>query len=82
MTTPQTATAPPDAGAPGNLAAQLAGLAERRGWGARVAFHQGHRVWTHGEVHSSRPARPVCSRSGACVPATGFCWRCPTASPG
>ncbi|MEV7861744.1 benzoate-CoA ligase family protein [Streptomyces hirsutus] len=52
MTTPQTAMAPPDAAAPGNLAAQLAGLAERRGWGARVAFHQGHRVWTHGEVHA------------------------------
>lgn len=37
---------------PGNLAAQLADLAERRGWAARPAFHQGHRVWTHGEVHA------------------------------
>ncbi|AVV40887.1 acyl-CoA synthase [Streptomyces sp. P3] len=36
---------------PGNLAAQLADLAERRGWAGRAAFHQGHRHWTHGEVH-------------------------------
>ena len=36
---------------PGNLAADLAGLAERQGWNARPAFHQDHRVWTHGEVH-------------------------------
>jgi 4-hydroxybenzoate adenylyltransferase len=43
---------PADSGAPGNLAAQLAGLAERRGWAGRAAFHQGHRVWTHGEVHA------------------------------
>ncbi|TQJ55214.1 AMP-binding protein [Streptomyces sp. NBC_00080] len=35
----------------GNLAAELAALAERSGWGGRAAFHQGHRVWTHGEVH-------------------------------
>ncbi|MCF1599987.1 AMP-binding protein [Streptomyces muensis] len=41
----------PDADAPGNLAAHLAALSERRGWGGRAAFHQGHRVWTHGEVH-------------------------------
>ncbi len=42
---------PPDAHAPGNLAAHLAALAERRGWAGRAAFHQGHRAWTHGEVH-------------------------------
>ena len=41
-----------DTEAPGNLAVQLADLAERRGWGARAAFHQGHRTWTHGEVHA------------------------------
>lgn len=40
-----------DADAPGNLATHLAALAERRGWGDRIAFHQGHRAWTHGEVH-------------------------------
>ncbi|GAB2970021.1 hypothetical protein GCM10023080_036720 [Streptomyces pseudoechinosporeus] len=40
-----------DAGAPGNLAAHLAALAERRDWTARTAFHQGHQSWTHGEVH-------------------------------
>ncbi|MFI5818382.1 benzoate-CoA ligase family protein [Streptomyces rishiriensis] len=40
-----------DSTAPGNLAAYLAALAERRGWGGRAAFHQGHRAWTHGEVH-------------------------------
>ncbi|MFI7297216.1 benzoate-CoA ligase family protein [Streptomyces sp. NPDC050121] len=39
-------------GAPGNLAAYLDDLAERRGWGSRVAFHQGHQGWTHGEVHA------------------------------
>ncbi|MFE9447210.1 benzoate-CoA ligase family protein [Streptomyces sp. NPDC006739] len=43
---------PPDADAPGNLAARLAALAERRGWGGRIAFHQGHRAWTHGQVHA------------------------------
>jgi fatty acid CoA ligase FadD22 len=42
---------PADAGAPGNLAAHLTALAERRGWTDRPAFHQGHRAWTHGEVH-------------------------------
>ncbi|MDH6624985.1 fatty acid CoA ligase FadD22 [Streptomyces sp. LBL] len=42
----------PDADAPGNLAAHLAALAELRGWTGRAAFHQGHRVWTHGEVHA------------------------------
>ncbi|MFD5129270.1 AMP-binding protein [Streptomyces olindensis] len=51
MTSPQVAPHPAEAEAPGNLAAQLAGLAERRGWGGRAAFHQGHRSWTHGEVH-------------------------------
>ncbi|MGW1625289.1 benzoate-CoA ligase family protein [Streptomyces sp. NPDC002172] len=35
----------------GNLAARLAELAERHGWRDRPAFHQGHRAWTHGEVH-------------------------------
>lgn len=41
-----------EAAVPGNLAAQLADLVERRGWGGRAAFHQGHQVWTHGEVHA------------------------------
>ncbi|MFF3143422.1 acyl-CoA synthase, partial [Streptomyces sp. NPDC057927] len=45
-----------DADAPGNLATHLAALAERRGWGDRIAFHQGHRAWTHGEVHELRRA--------------------------
>lgn len=35
----------------GNLASSLAALAERRGWSDRPAFHQGHRAWTHAEVH-------------------------------
>jgi 4-hydroxybenzoate adenylyltransferase len=35
----------------GNLAVDLADLAERHGWTHRPAFHQDHRVWTHGEVH-------------------------------
>ncbi|TLS40808.1 benzoate-CoA ligase family protein [Streptomyces montanus] len=47
----QSSPAPADAGAPGNLAAHLAALAERRHWTGRTAFHQGHRSWTHGEVH-------------------------------
>ncbi|MCX4764496.1 benzoate-CoA ligase family protein [Streptomyces sp. NBC_01275] len=38
--------------APGNLAASLAVLAEARGWTDRPAFHQGHRVWSHGAVHA------------------------------
>ncbi|MEV7090767.1 AMP-binding protein [Streptomyces sp. NPDC093085] len=38
-------------GCPGNLASDLADLAERHGWRGRPAFHQDHRVWTHGEVH-------------------------------
>lgn len=43
-----------DSDASGNLAAHLAALAGRRGWSDRAAFHQshqGHRSWTHGEVH-------------------------------
>ncbi|MEU2282262.1 benzoate-CoA ligase family protein [Streptomyces sp. NPDC013178] len=44
--------AAPAAAAPGNLAAGLAALAELRGWTERAAFRQGHRVWTHGEVHA------------------------------
>ncbi|BBC38922.1 AMP-binding protein [Streptomyces graminofaciens] len=40
-----------EATAPGNLAAHLAALAERRGWNDRPAFHQGHRAYSHGEVH-------------------------------
>ncbi|MFB6843595.1 AMP-binding protein [Streptomyces sp. NPDC056373] len=51
MTSPQATLSPAGTGAPGNLAAHLAELAERRGWTARTAFHQGHRAWTHGEVH-------------------------------
>ncbi|GAA2398042.1 AMP-binding protein [Streptomyces coeruleofuscus] len=51
MTSPQAVLHPAEAEAPGNLSAQLAELAERRGWGGRIAFHQGHRAWTHGEVH-------------------------------
>jgi fatty-acyl-CoA synthase/benzoate-CoA ligase/fatty acid CoA ligase FadD22 len=34
-----------------NVAADLADRARRRGWAARPAFHEGDRVWTHGEVH-------------------------------
>ncbi|MDX3282445.1 AMP-binding protein, partial [Streptomyces scabiei] len=50
-TTAQPTRLPADAGAPGNLAAHLAALAERRGWTGRPAFHQGHRAYSHGEVH-------------------------------
>ncbi|MFE7654621.1 benzoate-CoA ligase family protein [Streptomyces bottropensis] len=50
-TTAKPARLPADAGAPGNLAAHLAALADRRGWTARPAFHQGHRAYSHGEVH-------------------------------
>ncbi|MDO0912324.1 benzoate-CoA ligase family protein [Streptomyces sp. DT2A-34] len=50
-TTPQSPLPPAEARAPGNLAAHLAALAERRGWTDRAALHQGHRTWTHGEVH-------------------------------
>ncbi|MFF3336829.1 AMP-binding protein [Streptomyces sp. NPDC002888] len=51
MTTPQTTLPPAHTEAPGNLAAQLATLVERRGWTDRPAFHQGHSSFTHGEVH-------------------------------
>ncbi|MER6124170.1 AMP-binding protein [Streptomyces sp. NPDC001795] len=51
MTTPQATLTASDVEAPGNLAAHLATLAERRSWTDRPAFHQGHRSWTHGEVH-------------------------------
>ncbi|GAA3039279.1 AMP-binding protein [Streptomyces glomeratus] len=51
VTTPRAALTPAGAEAPGNLAAQLAALAERRAWTGRPAFHQRHRRWTHGEVH-------------------------------
>ncbi|TPQ22296.1 benzoate-CoA ligase family protein [Streptomyces sporangiiformans] len=47
----QCTPAPADAGAPGNLAAHLAEIATRRDWTGRTAFHQGHRSWTHAEVH-------------------------------
>ncbi|MFD9110289.1 benzoate-CoA ligase family protein [Streptomyces bottropensis] len=50
-TTAKPTRLPADAGAPGNLAAHLAALADRRGWTARPAFHQGHRAYSHGEVH-------------------------------
>ncbi|MEU9171786.1 benzoate-CoA ligase family protein [Streptomyces sp. NPDC048420] len=52
MTTAQTVLSPAGFDAPGNLAAQLTDLAERRGWEGRPAFHEGHRTWTHGEVHA------------------------------
>lgn len=52
MTTAQPVLSSAGFDAPGNLAAQLADLAERRGWVDRPAFHQGHRAWTHGEVHA------------------------------
>ncbi|WP_326665248.1 benzoate-CoA ligase family protein [Streptomyces canus] len=52
MTTAQLVLSSAGFDAPGNLAAQLADLAERRGWVDRPAFHQGHRAWTHGEVHA------------------------------
>ncbi|MFF7134883.1 AMP-binding protein [Streptomyces sp. NPDC008196] len=52
MTTAQSVLSTAGFDAPGNLAAQLADLAERHGWVARPAFHQGHRAWTHGEVHA------------------------------
>ncbi|MGV9778344.1 AMP-binding protein [Streptosporangium sp. NPDC003464] len=46
--------AAPADGAPAgrtNVAAELAGLARRNGWGPAPAFHTGDRVWSHGEVH-------------------------------
>ncbi|MFC8197674.1 AMP-binding protein [Streptomyces sp. NPDC057298] len=62
MTPPASAPSPTDTARPatagiaedtegGNLAVALAALAERKGWTDRPAFHQGHRAWTHGEVH-------------------------------
>ncbi|MER5429611.1 benzoate-CoA ligase family protein [Streptomyces sp. NPDC002588] len=56
ITSPEPATVPatapvPPAGLTANLAAHLAELAVERGWTGRAAFHQGHRTWTHGEVH-------------------------------
>lgn len=51
MTTPQSTLVPADKAAPGNLAAHLVALAERREWTHRIAFHQAHRAYTHGEVH-------------------------------
>jgi fatty-acyl-CoA synthase/benzoate-CoA ligase/fatty acid CoA ligase FadD22 len=65
MTTAQSVLSPAGFDAPGNLAAQLADLAERRGWTDRPAFHQGHRAWTHGEVHAlAARAAGVLSRHG------------------
>ncbi|MGC9535376.1 benzoate-CoA ligase family protein [Streptomyces sp. UG1] len=49
--TPHPTPSPTDAKPPGNLAAHLTDLAKRRGWSDRAAFHQGHQVWSHGEVH-------------------------------
>ncbi|MFI9586647.1 AMP-binding protein [Streptomyces sp. NPDC052236] len=58
MTPSRSTLASPEAGVAtaeraehGNVAGDLAALAERRGWTARPAFRQGHQVWTHGEVH-------------------------------
>lgn len=50
MTMP-TPLSPAEADTSGNVAADLAARAERHGWTRRAAFHQGHQVWTHGEVH-------------------------------
>ncbi|MCG7208599.1 AMP-binding protein [Streptomyces arenae] len=44
-------TRAPAVTATANLAARLTDRAERYGWNGRPAFHQGHRVFTHGEVH-------------------------------
>jgi fatty acid CoA ligase FadD22 len=51
MTTPQATLTPAVTEAPGNLAAQLAALTAQRAWTDRPAFHQGHRSFTHGQVH-------------------------------
>ncbi|WP_317985891.1 AMP-binding protein [Streptomyces sp. 5-10] len=50
-----------------NVAAHLAALADRRGWSGRAAFLEGHRVWTHGEVHdrAERAATVLASRGVA-----------------
>lgn len=64
---PPSGLLPADAGAPGNLAAHLAALAERREWNGRVAFHEGHRTWTHGEVHDlAARAATVLADHGVC----------------
>ncbi|MFD5752764.1 AMP-binding protein [Streptomyces sp. NPDC127033] len=49
------------------MAADLADLAERHGWTDRPAFHQEHRVWTHGEVHdlAARAATVLADRGVA-----------------
>jgi 4-hydroxybenzoate adenylyltransferase len=51
-----------------NLAARLADLAERNGWSDRTAFHEGHRTWTHGQVHD-RAARAATVLAGQGVAA-------------
>ncbi|MCX4911395.1 AMP-binding protein [Streptomyces sp. NBC_00878] len=51
----------------GNLASGLAALAEGQGWTDRPAFHQGHRAWTHGEVHDlAARAASVLADHGVC----------------
>ncbi|MFJ9565427.1 AMP-binding protein [Streptomyces fuscichromogenes] len=50
-TTKTTTTGTGTGSSTANLAARLAELTERHGWRDRPAFHQGHRAWTHGEVH-------------------------------
>jgi 4-hydroxybenzoate adenylyltransferase len=51
----------------GNLASGLAALAEAQGWTDRPAFHQGHRAWTHGEVHDlAARAAGVLADHGVC----------------
>src|SRR4051794_31438279 len=51
MTAPQSTFVSADPADHGNLAAHLGALAERREWAHRIAFHQGNRAFTHGEVH-------------------------------
>ncbi|MBW8799232.1 MAG: AMP-binding protein [Streptomyces sp.] len=62
------ATATADLTATANLAAQLTELAERHSWRDRPAFHQGHRAWTHGEVHDlgARAATVLAAQGVAC----------------
>lgn len=47
--------------------AALAALADRRGWSGRAAFFEGHRIWTHGEVHdrAERAATVLADRGAA-----------------
>jgi acyl-coenzyme A synthetase/AMP-(fatty) acid ligase len=47
-----------------NIAAQLAGLADRQGWSDNPAFHVAGRSWSHGEVHdlSARTASVLADR--------------------